>query len=222
MGRRGDDARAALVEHAERLFAERGIESVSLRDVSAAAGQRNHSAAQYHFGDREGLVAAVYQARMSVINERRREHLERSDAEGLGHDVHALLAASVVPLVEVVSSTDGWYGRFLARTRWDSFANGVLAGLPEADSYRAVAERLDMLLGHLPRPVRNSRHDQVHTLVVGTVAGWEWTRARGLPHLCVGMLIDELIATGSALVGAPLPGASKAHQPHHRNGVTTT
>ena len=40
------------------MIAEHGIE-VPLRDVAAAAGQRNNSAVQYHFGSREGLVAAV-------------------------------------------------------------------------------------------------------------------------------------------------------------------
>ena len=82
MGKRGDDARSALIEAAERLFAERGVEAVSLRDVSAAAGQRNHSAAQYHFGDRAGLIAAVYEARMSLVNERRAGLLDRSTGAG--------------------------------------------------------------------------------------------------------------------------------------------
>ena len=64
---RGDVARGALLDAAERLFAERGIEAVSLRDVCTAAGQRNHSAAQYHFGDRRGVVAAVFERRMGVV-----------------------------------------------------------------------------------------------------------------------------------------------------------
>ena len=74
---RGVATREALVETAERLFAEQGIETVSLRDVSKAAGQRNHSAAQYHFGDRAGLVAAVYEHRMRHVNERRHAMLDR-------------------------------------------------------------------------------------------------------------------------------------------------
>src|SRR5215831_7802458 len=82
----GDAARAALVESAERLFAERGIEAVSLRDVCAAAGQRNHSAAQYHFGDRQGLVAAVYEARMREVDERRHAYLDSLRASGRDHD----------------------------------------------------------------------------------------------------------------------------------------
>src|SRR5215218_3598251 len=111
MARSSEPARAALIEHAERLFAERGIEAVSLRDVSASAGQRNHSAAQYHFGDRSGLVAAVYEARMGVVNERRHRLLEAIDAEGRGDDLASIVEAIVVPLVEAVAAANGWYGR---------------------------------------------------------------------------------------------------------------
>src|SRR3954468_21880824 len=111
---RGDAARSAVLDAAERLFAERGIEAVSLRDVSAAAGQRNHSAAQYHFGDRQGLVAAVFDRRMRVVGERRHALLDELEANGDASDTDAIVAAIVVPLTEVVARSDAWYGRFLA------------------------------------------------------------------------------------------------------------
>ena len=39
-----------IVLAAEGLFAERGIEGVSLRQIGTAAGNGNNSAVQYHFG----------------------------------------------------------------------------------------------------------------------------------------------------------------------------
>ena len=39
-----------MLDVAEPLFAEKGIEQVSLREIVAASGQRNLSAARYHFG----------------------------------------------------------------------------------------------------------------------------------------------------------------------------
>ncbi len=56
-------AREQMILAAERLIAERGIDAVSLREIGATAGQRNNSAAQYHFGTKEGLVAAIYEYR---------------------------------------------------------------------------------------------------------------------------------------------------------------
>jgi AcrR family transcriptional regulator len=203
MGRSGEAARGALIEQAERLFAERGIEAVSLRDVSGAAGQRNHSAAQYHFGDRQGLVAAVFRNRMTEVNRRRHERLDALVAEGRERDLAALVEAAVVPLVEVVGETEGWYARFLARTRWDTLALAVLEDLPELTSFRTAFLRIVALLDDLPGELRRSRADQMVTLLVGSVAGWEWARHRGDERLAQDALIDDLVATTVGLLRAP-------------------
>ena len=206
MAVRGDAARAALVEAAERLFAQRGIEGVSLRDVSAAAGQRNHNAAQYHFGDRLGLVAAVYENRMRIVEERRRAHLAGVDDD----DVRGLVAAIVVPLVEVVAETDGWYARFQARLRWEPTSWEALQKVTTGSSFAVAMRKLNRALGHLPRSVRHSRLDQLMTLVIGTIAGWEGAADRGQARLSPDALENELISTGVAVLTAPvLEGAPR-------------
>ena len=59
-----------IVLAAERLFAERGIEGVSLRQIGAAAGNGNNSAVQYHFGSKDRLVQAVFEYRLPRLHER--------------------------------------------------------------------------------------------------------------------------------------------------------
>ena len=59
MPRDSEETRAQLIRAGERLFAERGIGAVSLREITREAGQRNATALQYHFGDRRGLVRAI-------------------------------------------------------------------------------------------------------------------------------------------------------------------
>jgi AcrR family transcriptional regulator len=199
---RGDVARAALLDAAERLFAEQGIEAVSLRDICAAAGQRNHSAAQYHFGDRRGVVAAVFERRMGTVNERRQAMLDDWDAAGDRADVAGLVAALAIPLTEVVAETGGWYGRFLARTQWDPFAGEVVANLPVSASYRRALELLTAAMD-LPRDLRRLRLDQVDTLLIGTVAGWEWRGHRGARRVALADLQADLVSTLCAVVGAP-------------------
>jgi AcrR family transcriptional regulator len=193
------------VETAERLFAEQGIETVSLRDVSKAAGQRNHSAAQYHFGDRAGLVAAVYEHRMRPVNDRRHALLAAAEADGRSGEVPVLVAAVVEPLAAVVAETGGWYGRFLARTQWDTFARDVLVGLPVVSSYQRVCELLAAALPAAPAAVHASRLDQMTTLVIGTIAGWEWRRHRGEHGLPLDALCADLTATIAALLTATSP-----------------
>src|SRR3954462_1756002 len=60
-----------IVLAAERLFAEHGIDGVSLRQVGAAAGNGNNSAVQYHFGSKDRLVQAVFEYRLPRMQERR-------------------------------------------------------------------------------------------------------------------------------------------------------
>ncbi|MEV3974347.1 TetR/AcrR family transcriptional regulator [Streptomyces sp. NPDC050698] len=56
--RDGEATRAALMDAAERLFAEQGVEAVSVRAVNAAAGLAP-AAVHYHFGTKEALLEAV-------------------------------------------------------------------------------------------------------------------------------------------------------------------
>lgn len=54
---RGEETRRRIVEVALRLFAERGFEGASTRDIAAAAGV-NAPALQYYFDNKEGVYRA--------------------------------------------------------------------------------------------------------------------------------------------------------------------
>ena len=89
--------RDALIDAAERLFAERGSDQVSLREITSAAGATNASAVQYHFGDRRGLVRAVLAKHGGEIDRQRHELLDAYEQSG-EPDLHRLAAALVEPL----------------------------------------------------------------------------------------------------------------------------
>ncbi|MGY4101179.1 TetR family transcriptional regulator [Nocardia sp. R16R-3T] len=71
-----EDPRAALLDAGERLIAERGVD-VPLRDIAAAAGQRNNSAVHYYFDSRAGLLEAIVDRRMNWLEDRRMGLLAR-------------------------------------------------------------------------------------------------------------------------------------------------
>jgi AcrR family transcriptional regulator len=204
MARSGEESRTALLDAAEELFAVHGIETASLRDISNAAGQKNNSAAQYHFVDREGLVAAVFTRRMDQINERRLRMIADIDARGLNRDVPALAAALMIPLIEYVTSHDGWYGRFLLRTQFDHYAKTVKNALPVSVPVLEVTRRLSDILSDLPPRVRRARIEQMMTHYIGVVADWEWARERGATRLSPAELADDVLATGVGILLAPL------------------
>lgn len=65
----------AIIDAAENLWAEHGIEGASLRQIGAAAGCGNASAVQYHFHNKQGLITALYRARLEVLEAERKAML---------------------------------------------------------------------------------------------------------------------------------------------------
>lgn len=59
--------RERLLREAARLFAERGVDGVSTREICAAAGV-NPGAIHYHFGDKDGLYAEVLRLPAQDLN----------------------------------------------------------------------------------------------------------------------------------------------------------
>jgi AcrR family transcriptional regulator len=108
--------REALLDAAERLFATQGITAVSLRAINTAAGARNVSAAHYHFGSKDGVVAAVVARRMAQLARDRLDALE-SAATGGAPELRALVEAVVLPFVRLLAddAQQAAYVAFLAR-----------------------------------------------------------------------------------------------------------
>ena len=98
--------REQLILAGERLFALSGLDNVSLRQINNAAGQRNSSAAHYHFGSKEALVQAIHEYRSARINERRHAMLARMSATER-EQVQPLIKALVYPIVAEIEETDG-------------------------------------------------------------------------------------------------------------------
>ena len=89
-----------LLDAAEVLFAERGIDAVSVRAVNAAAGA-NVAAVHYHFGSKDALLDAVLRRRMDALGERRRAMLASLPDCARRPTVPAVVEALVVPLAEL-------------------------------------------------------------------------------------------------------------------------
>ena len=75
-------ARQSLIRAGERLFAERGIENVSLREINIAAGQRNSSALHYHFGSRESLLEEILAQHSGEVRDARLAMLKEIENGG--------------------------------------------------------------------------------------------------------------------------------------------
>ena len=93
----GRRTRERLLDVAEQLFGERGVDAVSLREIRLAAGARNAAAVQFHFENRAGLMQALVDRHMPGITAIQRELFEATLAEGRGDDARSLVAVLVRP-----------------------------------------------------------------------------------------------------------------------------
>lgn len=64
------DTKSKILDVAEELFGERGLDRVSVRDITDKA-EVNLAAINYHFGSKEDLIAAVFERRVVPLNEAR-------------------------------------------------------------------------------------------------------------------------------------------------------
>lgn len=101
----GAGTRERIIEAAEALFAERGFETVSLRDITGAAGA-NVAAVNYHFGSKEKLIDAVVERHVTPINKERLRLLDEAEARhGEGAvPVEETLEAFLSPLFAHIGS----------------------------------------------------------------------------------------------------------------------
>jgi len=154
MTARGDQTRDALIDAAEQLWAERGIESVSVREINAQAGQRNNNSLHYHFGGRAALFAALAERHLAVLNER---------SEKLWAEVRAAPTVSVRDQVSV-----------LVRPTAEYIGDG-----PSARAWLRIAARLlgsPLQTNEQTREVVSSAVIEVGTALVERVAidlGWD-------------------------------------------------
>ncbi len=197
------DARARLLEAAERLVAEHGVD-VPLRDVARAAGQRNNSAVHYHFGSREGLLEAVLAARLAPVNARMLQMLADLEAGGGDPDTRALVDVLVRPMAtEPRAAGSTHYVRFLEQVR----DRPLITDLPRVAPEHSSATRL--VLARLARTLpqrwssaqRSSRLRALSTAMFALLADHE--RDRGGSDSSDDAALEEIVTMLAALLQAP-------------------
>src|ERR1700682_2593185 len=78
-----DHTRTAILDAAERLYADRGFADVTLRDIVAAANV-NLAAVNYHFGSKDELIAELFVTRSIATNRERLIELKAAEEKGGG------------------------------------------------------------------------------------------------------------------------------------------
>jgi len=153
------NTKTALVRSAERLFAEKGLSTVSVKDITKAAGARNPSAVHYHFGNVEELIKEVFAQRYRTIEEERLVRIKRVDEADPQKRLVALMEAALGPWLETCLEEDGRkYVRFCVQFASDPRFDIVeLVDQYSIESLELLQRGLAQCLDHLPRRVMGVR-----------------------------------------------------------------
>ncbi|MGK8503193.1 TetR/AcrR family transcriptional regulator [Nocardia asiatica] len=125
MARHSDAARRALMDVAEELYGRHGIDQVSSRRIAEHAGNANHSAVAYHFGDRDGLIRAMLDRYTEQTEPMRADMLAALEPEPTLVD---LLRCLIVPAVRSLADrpAPSWRARFVNQARATPSAAALL------------------------------------------------------------------------------------------------
>lgn len=208
--------RTLLLESAERLFAERGIDAVSLREINRAAGQRNSSALHYHFGSRDALIEAIFERRMTAINTRRGAMIDEALAGGREKDLRTLQACNVWPLAEQLRDRSGrnFYCRFLAEVQRSPSVE--LRPMVRGKYDSALHRLFDLtvpLLPHLPETILRQRLAALRATVIFGVADIEqvmMARRGAGREFDLDRAVENLIDMATGALSAPLSAQTRA------------
>ena len=149
---------------AQRLFAQRGIDGVSVRDIVAAAGQRNNGSLNYYFRTKEALVLELIVEGGRLIDESRNAYLDRLEADGGPRTVREVIEALVWPAIGLAETDreENTYIRFI--TMLEMNHRKLFRGLIDKKSskswnsgYRRCLKHLVRLMPGVPLVLLNQR-----------------------------------------------------------------
>jgi AcrR family transcriptional regulator len=205
-------AAAAVKCAALRLFSERGVDGVTVREIAELAGQKNHGAVAYYFGTKEALVRGIVEDGAKIIDERRNALLDELETGGRKPAIGEVIDAIIYPSLDVgAAGDDDCYLRFtqiLHLTHQDLFESSV--GNRWNSGYQRCLKLLRELMPPMPPELASQRLVFIGTYIAQILAARQtaladksrkhtiWPSERTLRHLSL---------TATALAMAPVEEA---------------
>ena len=204
--------RERVIEAAERLFAERGLDAVSIRDIIAAAGA-NLGAINYHFGTKDRLIEAVFERRLvpSAQEQLRALAAVEKAAGDRPPKLEAVLEAIFRPVVEEAMDPKrggATFGKLMARSLVDP--NPVMERVMHSH-FATVIKRFDSaLMRAMPSLAPGDVFWRMHLLMGGLhqsllLLGRKPPPGAPALNLDAETYVRRFVAFAAAAFRAPLP-----------------
>lgn len=128
---RGKVTRSRIFDAAERLFAERGFDGVSIRDIAAEADV-TLGMVGFHGGSKEELFHVILERRVETLSARRLKALDDLRSERGPPKLRDIMAAYIAPYFEIADGGD---------PQWRAYAR-LIAGLASDERWLSVIQEL--------------------------------------------------------------------------------
>jgi AcrR family transcriptional regulator len=197
------DAAERLIEAAERLIGQQGVQGVSLREISRAAQQRNNYAVQYHFKDFSSLMQAIRERRMPEVERARAELLAAAKRQGKLGDTRTLTELLHLPVIQHRSANgERHFARFvlamLTSPDVAHFGEGFFESMPIGTH---VLELLQALHPEIPMNLILERQRLLGIMVLTGIFNRAPTFDRSAYEAA---LIENVLDMATAAIAAPV------------------
>ncbi len=141
------------------LFGQQDPDSVSVREIGRAAGQKNVSLLNYYFGSKEGLLRELIQENAAIHDADRRRRLKALDAKG-GASIRGVLEVILsrphdsFPQEEIEGPLGAFFDMIFAKKAdllFDALSPELSPGT------RAGVDQLRRMLPDIPEPILSQR-----------------------------------------------------------------
>ena len=146
-----EETRNQIKAAAQMLFAQRGVDGVTVQEIVNAAGQRNNAALHYHFGSKEDLIRQMIVDGAAVLDGRRREMLDEMKARGGPTNIRDVMLVLVMPVIEL-GADERWRGYIRFTSNLQASDPGTLRAALNSRWNSGYVECFEYLKKMLPLP----------------------------------------------------------------------
>lgn len=202
-----------LLKTAERLIAVHGLGAVSTRMIAREAGQKNHSALHYHFRNKEGLIEAILDYRITPVNMERQRRMQRLQKQGRPIRVEQLVEVFIGPFAEELlkPAEDTAYISMLAQLYATQSGRDLYAkNRDRARALHDITSQLIKILHPVPVAVIHLRLQLLGRQTITSIAEWDEARRCGAIDLDQNALRWRISNLVDFLVGGLLAQISES------------
>ena len=177
------DTKDRILNAAERIFAEQGLDAVSLRAVTTEAGV-NIAAVNYYFGSKAALLQAMTQRHFAPVNAEQLHRLEQIEANAQKLSVENILRAYTTPIFAMFDAQRGreWMQAKILAYRADSpHVNSMTESEADAEVISRYYEALRRAIPHVPADELWWRFERTRNLLLANQSRRFMAPSGGIP-----------------------------------------